>query len=970
MAYILAVLGGLLAAGVFGAEGTLFGLVIGFLLGTTFKQKRQLQQLESKVSELDESYIRLSLALKLSQTLSKTQTPEDLQEGDTSLDQQPDIAMANTESNEDQRIQDFSTTSPLDTTPYDPAPSLASSGTEVTDNLNIQSVQLPEDASFNEAPDKETITPSKTESISNQWSAAPGSNSNTDQNGLIEKLTAQVKDYFTGGNLIVRVGVIVLFFGVGFLLKFAAENSMLPIEFRLAGVAVAGIIMLLLGWRLRNQKQMYALALQGGAVGLLYLTVFASLRLYTVLPATLALGLMLLFVAFSAALALLQNARSLAVLATAGGFLAPVLTSTGEGSHVSLFSYYLMLNGGVLAIAWFRSWRELNLVGFGFTFVIGTLWGFQYYQPSFFASTEPFLIAFFLLYSAIAVLFALRQPPNLKGIVDGTLVFGVPLAAAGLQAMLVKDYQYGLAFSSIALGGFYIVLATVLFRRGGDALRLLSESFLSTGVVFATLAVPFALEGRLSASFWALEGAAMVWVGLRQNRLTPRLFGCALQLLGALLYIEDMQRINWDLPLLNSLFLGTTIIAFSGLFSGFYINRHKEKVHALEKHLPILMLVWGILWWLFGVIREIDDFASNSSEWAWLLAVLALTSVVAQVLKSRLSWSHLQWVGLSLLPALCLVALGVLVDEPHPFVGWVASGWIVALAAQYWILHHYHDQQALWFRLSHGLSYWLLTFLITIEAAWQLDQLIEGSSTWEAIPFGLVPMLMMLFLFTLGKRLTWPVARYTELYSFLVIAPIAAYLLIWTLFANAVYPGSPWPIQFIPVINPLDLTLLFSILIMFKWWQHSKEQLQAKGVTQQIYLAITGGVLFLLLNGIVARTVHHWTGIAFDLHALFESQTFQASIAVLWGSIGLICMLSGSRLKYRTLWLVGAGMMVLVVAKLFLVDLSNSGTVARIVSFIGVGLLLLVVGYFSPAPPRGQNTQQVKADEHPEEAEV
>ena len=41
-----------------------------------------------------------------------------------------------------------------------------------------------------------------------------------------------------------------------------------------------------------------------------------------------------------------------------------------------------------------------------------------------------------------------------------------------------------------------------------------------------------------------------------------------------------------------------------------------------------------------------------------------------------------------------------------------------------------------------------------------------------------------------------------------------------------------------------------------------------------------------------------------------------------------------------------------VVVKLFLVDLGNTGTLERIVSFLGVGLLLLVVGYVAPVPPR------------------
>jgi uncharacterized membrane protein len=51
-------------------------------------------------------------------------------------------------------------------------------------------------------------------------------------------------------------------------------------------------------------------------------------------------------------------------------------------------------------------------------------------------------------------------------------------------------------------------------------------------------------------------------------------------------------------------------------------------------------------------------------------------------------------------------------------------------------------------------------------------------------------------------------------------------------------------------------------------------------------------------------------------------------------------------------WIIGAGLMVVVIAKLFLVDLSSIGTIARIASFLTVGALLLVTGYLAPLPPR------------------
>ena len=178
----------------------------------------------------------------------------------------------------------------------------------------------------------------------------------------------------------------------------------------------------------------YALVLQGGGVGILYLTIFAAFRLYDLIPTPLTFGLLVATCALSSALAVLQDSRTLAVLGVSGGFLAPILASTGNGSHVVLFSYYALLNAGIVGIAWFRTWRVLNLVGFAFTFVIGASWGARFYQPEYFATTEPFLILFFVMYSLIAVLFALRQEPELKGYVDGTLVFGTPIVAAAFQA--------------------------------------------------------------------------------------------------------------------------------------------------------------------------------------------------------------------------------------------------------------------------------------------------------------------------------------------------------------------------------------------------------------------------------------------------------------------------------------------------------------------------------------------------------
>src|SRR4029453_9003774 len=153
----------------------------------------------------------------------------------------------------------------------------------------------------------------------------------------IDRGIAAVKRFFTTGNVVVRIGVVVLFFGIAFLLRYAYENALLPLELRLGGSALGGVALVAVGWRLRHRSDTYGLVLQGAGVGVLYLTIFAAARLYDLLPLTAAFAMLVALVAGSSILAVLQSSQALAIFAMSGGFLAPVLTSTGQGTHAALF---------------------------------------------------------------------------------------------------------------------------------------------------------------------------------------------------------------------------------------------------------------------------------------------------------------------------------------------------------------------------------------------------------------------------------------------------------------------------------------------------------------------------------------------------------------------------------------------------------------------------------------------------------
>jgi uncharacterized membrane protein len=762
-----------------------------------------------------------------------------------------------------------------------------------------------------------------------------------------------------GGNTLVRVGVILLFFGVAFLLKYAADRDLVPIELRLAGVAAGAIVLLVLGWRLRLKRAGYALMLQGAGVGILYLTVFAALRLYRLLPPELAFALLGGIAVCSALLAVTQNSRSLAITGAAGGFLAPILASTGGGSHVALFSYYAVLNAGILVIAWYKAWRELNLVGFVFTFGVGLAWGSKYYRPELYASTEPFLVLFFLFYVLIAVLFALRQAPRLTHYVDGSLVFGTPLVAFGMQAELVRGMEFGAAWSALALAAFYLFVASALYARKQESLRLLVESFLALGVGFATLAIPLAFDGRWTSAAWAVEGAAIVWVGVRQGRLLPRVFGMLLQPAAGVAFLTSLDKSFAATPVLNSLFLGCVMLSAAGLFCSRYLERHREQVKAPELAAARLLFVWGALWWLGGGLAEIRRHAPRDWGWHPHLLFFAGSCAAFGALWRKLDWDMARYAALSILP-LMIAALVGMFDRPylhrHPFAHHAYAGWILAFGVHLWLLRAHEGRSEAWIEWFHAAGYWLLAVVLSWEVGWQIDQYVEGRRVWPLIAWALVPGALIAVFAARGDRLGWPVDVHRQAYLYAGALPLAVFLLAWVLFVNFASNGDPAPLPYVPLLNPLDLAQAGALLALATWYLAVRRLGLSNATLPDPVTAIRllGAVLFVALNGVLLRSLHHYAGVPFRLDAMWRSTQVQAAFSLFWSLLALAAMVIATRRGSRPLWMVGAVLLGIVVAKLFLVDLANTGTVERVVSFISVGILVIVIGYFAPVPPKLQ----------------
>jgi uncharacterized membrane protein len=791
---------------------------------------------------------------------------------------------------------------------------------------------------------------------SSDWTPPPGASRPT-EHAAETSIVMLVWNYFTGGNALVRAGIIVLFFGVAFLLRYLAEHSHIPMGLRLSGVASGGLILLAFGWRLRSKRRGYALALQGGAVGILYLTVFSALRLYSLLSPTAAFALLAAVSALSATLAVLESSLAVALLSVIGGFLAPFLASPGHGSHVALFSYFVVLNAVILGVAWFRSWRLLNVAGFAFTFVLSAVWGVLQYQPQDFATSEPFLVIFFLLYVGIAVLYSTRRhsEPTSQGYIDATIVFGTPLSAFGLQAAMLHDHRLAMACSALAVSALYAALAWVLRQGKQDRVRLLVEAFTALAIAFLTLAVPLALNARWSAASWAFEGAALLWVGCRQDRRAPRAFGALLQVAAGCALALTLAS---DTPVPAGTYLAALMLGTASVYAATILHANRARLRDYEAALYALLFLWGLFWWCAGGMGQLRlDFPQAY----WLAATLlfaTVTALLGGVLASKTRMGVDLLPTFALLPVMFLCALWAAFTLHQPLAegGWVA--WPLAFLGLYITLRQ-HDQGLVPSAMTglHTCALWLLTALASWELSWLISQ-VTGAGAWATLPWAFVPAAALATLPIGVGRAHWPFQAHRAAYAVFIPAGLAAYLACWSIYADVAVSSPSAPLPYAPLANPIDLIQALVVLVLIRDLRRLRSEESSTSVITDFRLAPVGlaFVGFLWLTATLLRTLHLWAGIPYHFEAMMHSTLAQSALSLLWAVLALATMLFATRFHARLMWLTGAALLIVVVAKLFIVDLASIGSIERIVSFVGVGLLMLVIGYFSPLPPAGDKS--------------
>ncbi|MDR2048063.1 MAG: DUF2339 domain-containing protein [Treponema sp.] len=813
----------------------------------------------------------------------------------------------------------------------------------------------------------------------------------------------RIAAFIHGGNIWAAGGVLLLIAAFAMLMTYMARRGFFTLEMRIAAAALSGLIMLVAGWVLRKRRPLYFLILQGGGIGILYLTVFAAYKLTGYFPVEAALTLMSVLVPAAVIIALFQNSQALAFFGFLGGFAAPILLA-GENGHIAfLFSYYTVLSLGILATAFFRSWKFTSVLGFAANFGAALGWALNAYTAADFAYTEAFVVFSIVVYTLLGIIL-LERTGRTNGANGGkngfylelALILGTPLLGAVAQWKIFSVVEHGYALVSLVFAVFYIALAFVLLRlnaRRGNAWRIpsfLIEAYGALALFLANLVIPLELSPIAVSAIWAAEGAVVYYMGLRRGNTRILAAGLVIHAAAAVEFIVERPGAVYG-PLRSAVFTGTLIIAASA-FAILILTKKAARnstggvssagpfpaaplpagplsagplpAFCSQTWYAALLVLWGLLWYFSG--WGVELWRIFGRDWG----AFASWSFIAASGSALLFFTLSKLFGIALLnlaaaPSLAIACFAMLGPLSLRFVRYFFDDFTGVFT------YNYLRGLWLWAWLGFIAVHAALIFFSkktiagNIRAPWifvcsliilpvltaslrHLTTSLDLAASWTALA-GIAPFLAGLFALSLLFRRIAGADESFRLFTGTILPWIlcgaAALWFTVTLFM----PGSPAPLPlYLPVLNPLELQeALCAVVIVITQMAAGRAALPS--MSRPAVFALADVMGFFWITSMLARSVHFFAGIPFG--SAGSSDAFKFGLFVFWAFWGIGHIILGSRLALRPLWIAGAILTVADIAKLLLLDMANTGTPARIVSFFIAGLVLLFIGWAAPLPP-------------------
>jgi uncharacterized membrane protein len=355
-----------------------------------------------------------------------------------------------------------------------------------------------------------------------------------------------------------------------------------------------------------------------------------------------------------------------------------------------------------------------------------------------------------------------------------------------------------------------------------------------------------------------------------------------------------------------------------------------------------VLFAWAVFWWGFAGLTQMDRAEDTIGAWQFAIVYLGVSAAAAALLRARLAWPRLNWL-VALIAVLGLPMVAFADDEfGSPLAPYALPGWGVFAGAIVYALWQAREVAQRSVATAHLALLWLVGLAVTL----QLDHFADANGLaqgWRFLAIVAPGALMTLALWRIPALAAWPRAAAFPRYQLGWFFPVCTLLaLAWLI--GLFSAGDATPLAYVPLLNPLELSLLGLALLL-------------GGMVRASKLADSNAILrfwplvgFAFVTLATLRAVHHLHGEPWG--SVLDSGFSQSALTLVWSVIGVVAWVRGSRTGNRTVWKGGALLITIVLAKLLLVDRLYLGNLTGIVSFGAVGFLLIAVGWIAPAPPK------------------
>ncbi|MBO4805115.1 MAG: DUF2339 domain-containing protein [Paludibacteraceae bacterium] len=402
---------------------------------------------------------------------------------------------------------------------------------------------------------------------------------------------------FIGENLISKLGILILLIGVAIGGKYAIDHEMLSPTVRIILGTVLGLALQGVAWKLKKDYKKFSAILSSGSSAILYFMTYFAYDFYSMIPKPLAFVMMVLITAFSVFTAWWYDMEVVAIIGQVGAYVIPFLLSDGSGSVLTLLTYIVLIDSGILVISIKKYWQKLFAVAFVSSWLITVI---SYRLTSWDALSDCYgllalIFALFAIFYVSTLVYKVRKDFEFVRF-DIIFLLSNSFFFFALGYNLIYNHEemvISLPLFSLFNALIHCGVSYLLYKKQlvDDALQRL---ILALSVTFITVSIAIATSGHWITIFWMMEALALFWVARTKKKSFYEKMSYPVLLLAMVSLMAD-----WGNPDgANSKLFSDLAMLFSEWRSTWDVHPHSEQGVVLPWVTTILSLVAlaAILW--------------------------------------------------------------------------------------------------------------------------------------------------------------------------------------------------------------------------------------------------------------------------------------------------------------------------------------------------------------------------------------